>query len=298
MKRRAVIVVLASVAALPLLARAQSNLPVIGYLGSDTPELFATRLDAFRHGLGSVGFVEGRSVAIEFRWANGHNDRLPELAAELVRANVSAIAAPGSLASALAAKAATSTIPIVFETGAEPVAAGLVSSLNKPGGNVTGVTSLNAQVGPKRLEALHELLPKATAFALLINPTNPRNAEATARSVESAARALKLRLHILQASREDEFDGVFVKARELGVAGLVIANETYFATRSDALGRLAARYGMPAAHQSPEFAVAGGLMSYGGDVRESTAKPASTSDACSRMRSPRACRSSRSPRSA
>jgi putative tryptophan/tyrosine transport system substrate-binding protein len=269
MRRRALLGILGGAAIWPLAASAQPAMPVLGYLGSDTPDLFASRLGAFRQGLATLGFVEGKNLAIEYRWAQGHNDRLPALASELVRANVNVLTTPGSLASALAAKAATSTIPIVFETGAEPVATGLVASLNKPGANITGVTSLNAQVGPKRLESLYELLPTATAFALLINPTNPRNAEATTSSMQTAAQALKLQLHILQASSEDEFEAVFNKARSLGAAGLVIANETYYAMRSDTLGRLARLKAMPAAHQSPEFAVAGGLMSYGGDVMES-----------------------------
>ena len=250
-------------------AAQQPSMPVIGYLGSDTAELFASRLNAFRQGLASTGFVEGGNVVIQYRWAQGRNDRLPELAAELVRANVNVLSTPGSLASTFAAKGATSTIPIVFETGAEPVAAGLVASLNKPGGNMTGVTSLNAQVGPKRLESLYELLPAASTFALLANPTNPRNAEATVGSMQAAARALKLKLELVHASSESEFDGVFAKVRELRAAGLVIANETYYAMRSDALGVLAHRHAVPTAHQSREFALAGGLMSYGGDVMES-----------------------------
>jgi putative tryptophan/tyrosine transport system substrate-binding protein len=257
-------------AAWPVGVRAQQpSMPVIGYLGSETPELFASRLDAFRQGLASVGFVEGKSVVIQYRWAQGRNDRLPELAAELVRANVNVLSTPGSLASAFAAKGATSTIPVVFETGAEPVAAGLVASLNKPGGNLTGITSLNAQVGPKRLESLYELLPGASTFVLLVNPTNPRNAEATVAGMERAARSLKLNLPLVQASRESEFDDAFAKVRELRAAGMVIANETFFAMRSDALGVLAQRYAVPAAHQSREFVLAGGLMSYGGDVMES-----------------------------
>ena len=257
-------------AAWPLAASAQQpTIPVVGYLGSETPLLFASRLNAFRQGLASTGFIEGKNVVIQYRWAQGRNDRLPELAAELVRANVNVMSTPGSLASAFAAKGATSTIPIVFETGAEPVAAGLVASLNKPGGNLTGVTSLNAQVGPKRLEALYELLPAASTFALLANPTNPRNAEATVGSMQAAAHALKLKLELVHASSESEFDGVFAKVRALRAAGLVIANETYYAMRSDALGVLAQRPAVPAAHQSREFALAGGLMSYGGDVMES-----------------------------
>jgi putative tryptophan/tyrosine transport system substrate-binding protein len=272
MRRRDVIALLGGMAAGRAVshpAHAQAKLSTVGYLGSESPELFATRLSAFRQGLASAGYAEGKTVEIEYRWAHGNNSRLPALAMELVRAKVSVISTPGSLASALAAKAATADIPVVFETGAEPVAAGLVASLNRPGGNVTGVTSLNAQVGPKRLESLYELLPSATAFALLINPTNPANAEATTRSLQAAARALKLQLHVLNASKEEEFEGVFAKVRELGAAGLVIANETYYAMRSEPLGALAMRHRVPAAHQSPEFAQAGGLLSYGGDVMES-----------------------------
>ena len=178
-RRRNFIAIAGGAAAWPFMVRAQpSNVPVIGYLGSESPQLFASRLRAFLEGLRTTGYDEGRNVAIEYRWAEGHNDRLPALAHDLVRRGVSVIAAPGSLAAALAAKAASTTIPVVFETGADPVAAGLVASLDQPGGNLTGVTSLNAQVGPKRLQLLHELMPTAAAIALLVNPTNPRNAEA------------------------------------------------------------------------------------------------------------------------
>lgn len=275
MRRREFLGVLGGAAAAPALlwpraARSQQPaLPLVGYLGSESPDLFATRLRAFRQGLAAIGYIEGRDVAIEYRWAEGHNERLPALAAELVRARVMVISAPGSLASALAAKAATSTIPVVFETGADPVAVGLVPSLNRPGGNITGVTSLNAQVGPKRLELLHEVIPAATTFALLINPANPRNAEETLKSSQEAARALKLQLHVLNASAERDFEGVFTQLAQLRVAGLVIANETFYAMRSEQLGVLAQRHAMPAVHQSREFALAGGLMSYGGDTMES-----------------------------
>jgi putative ABC transport system substrate-binding protein len=194
---------------------------------------------------------------------------LLSLAVELVARKVDVIAAPGSIASALAAKAATSTIPVVFETGADPIATGLVASLNRPAGNVTGVTSLNAEIAPKRLELLHELVPAAKAFALMVNPTNPTNAEPTTRAVEAAARALALRLHVLPASIEADFDTVFATVVQLGAGGLAIANETYYALRSEQLAAVAVRHNVPAVHQSREFALAGGLMGYGGSTRES-----------------------------
>ena len=256
-------------AAWPLLARAQPLVPpVIGYLGSESPRLFASRLHAFLDGLRTTGYDEGRNVAIEYRWAEGHNDRLPVLASDLIRRGVTVIAAPGSLAAALAAKAATTTTPVVFETGADPVAAGLVASLDRPGGNLTGVTSLNAQVGPKRLQLLHELVPKATAIALLVNPTNPKNAEATTKDLQAAASARGLKLHVLDAATESDLDSVFPKLLALKVAGLVVANETFFANRSEQLAALSVLHAVPTAHQSREFALAGGLLGYGGNIKE------------------------------
>ena len=234
MRRRDFIALVGGAAAVsPFAARGQQlPLPVVGYLGSESPELFTTRLRAFRQGLAETGYVEGKNVAIEYRWADSRNDRLPALAADLVRAKVAVISTGGSLASALASKAATSTIPIVFEIGADPVVTGLVTSLNRPGGNITGVTSLNAQVGPKRLELLHELLPTAATFALLINPTNPGSAEATSKELQAAARALKLQLHVLNASTERDFDSIVSQLSEARAAGLVIANDPFFAIRS------------------------------------------------------------------
>jgi putative tryptophan/tyrosine transport system substrate-binding protein len=252
----------------PLAARAQQAMPVIGYLGAESPARMALRLRAFLQGLGTTGCVEGRNVAVEYRWAEGRNDRLPALAADLAHREVSVLAAPGSLASALAAKAATSTIPVVFETGADPVAAGLVGGLSRPGGNITGVTSLNAEVGPKRLQLLHELLPAATGFALLVNPTNPRNAEASTRDLQAAARARGLELRVLQAATERELEEAFATLARERAGGLVIANETFFATRGEQLAALALRHAIPAVHQR-EFAAAGGLIGYGGDVTHS-----------------------------
>jgi putative ABC transport system substrate-binding protein len=214
MWRRDFVALLGSAAIWPLAAHAQQpRMPVIGCLGAESPDRFASRLRAFCDGLATAGFTEGRNVAIEYRWAEGNNERLPALAAELARHPVSVLVAPGSVASALAAKAATQTIPIVFETGADPVATGLVASMNRPGGNVTGITSLNSQVAPKRLELLHEIAPGATTFALLVNPTNPTTAETSTKDLIEAARALGLQLH------ENDFDPVFTKLAQLHAAG-------------------------------------------------------------------------------
>jgi putative ABC transport system substrate-binding protein len=269
MRRRDFLCALGGAAAWPVASGAQQTNPVIGYLGIDTPDLFAGRVRSFREGLASLGYVEGRNVTIAYRWADGRSDRLPALASELVQAKVDVIATPGSVSSALAAKAATRSIPIVFEMGADPVGSGIVASLNRPGGNITGVTSLNAQVGPKRLELLHELLPSANAFALMVNPSNQRNAEATISLLQVAARTLQVKLHLLQAVTEQEFERAFAQVRELGAGALVIANDIYYALRSQRLGALAQQHAMPAAHQSREFAVAGGLIGYGGDTGES-----------------------------
>jgi putative ABC transport system substrate-binding protein len=269
MRRREFIALSGIAACWPFVTSAQQATPVIGYLGSESPDLFASRLRAFHQGLRTTGYEDGRNVTIDYRWAEGRNQLLPQMAAELVHNKVNVIAAPGSIASALAAKAATSTIPIVFETGADPVATRLVETLNRPGGNATGVTSLNAEVSAKRLELLHELMPSAKAFAFMVNPTNPRNAEATTQIIETAARARGLRIHALPANVVADFNTVFATAAQLRVGGVVIANETYFALRSDQLAEVAVRHRMPAIHQSREFAVAGGLMGYGGSTSES-----------------------------
>ncbi|HLM15568.1 MAG TPA: ABC transporter substrate-binding protein [Reyranella sp.] len=252
----------------PALVRAQGAMPTVGYLGAETPDVFATRLAAFRSGLASLGFEEDRTVVIDYAWAQGRNDRLASLAAELVARGPRVIATPGSLAASLAAKAATRTIPIVFETGADPVAVGLVANLNRPGGNVTGVTSLNAEVGPKRLQLLREIVPSAKSAALLINPTNPRNAEATTSSMTAAANALGLQLRVLSASREEDFAPAFAAVAAKQADMLTIANDTLF-NRPLQMAALAVKYAVPTAHQSPEFARAGGLISYGGSVADS-----------------------------
>ncbi|MFY9758298.1 MAG: ABC transporter substrate-binding protein [Pseudolabrys sp.] len=225
-------------------------------------------MSAFRQGLSATGFDEGRNVSIEYRWGNGQIDRFPALAADLVRRKVSVIATPGSGVAALAAKAATTTIPIVFETGLDPVAVGLVGTLSRPEANVTGITSLNVTVGLKGLELLHELVPKAKSLAVLVNPADPVNTDITLKNLEEPAHARGLQLHVLNASSERDFDSAFAKLVELQVGGLVIAADTIFNSRGQQLAALALKHVVPAVHTVREFAVAGGLVSYGGDIRE------------------------------
>jgi putative ABC transport system substrate-binding protein len=268
MRRREFICFFGSVVATwPLAARAQrSAMPVIGFINAAPAQSYGPQLTAFLKGLDEKGYVDGRNVTIEYRWAEGHNDRLPSMAADLVRRQVTVIAATTTPA-ALAAKAATSTIPIVFTTVGDPVQLHLVTSLNRPGGNVTGVTQLNVEVAPKRLELLHELVPTARVTALLVNPTNP-NTETNTKELQAAARILGLELHILNASTESDFNAVFAKLIQLGAGGLVIAGDPFFTSRAEQLAALALRHAVPAVHQSRDFAVAGGLLSYGTDFRE------------------------------
>jgi len=246
----------------------QPAMPVIGFLSSALPGPYAHVLAAFRSGLKEAGYVEGRSVAIEYRWAEGQNDRLPGLVADLVRRQIALIVATGTPES-LAAKAATRKIPIVFQVGTDPADIGLVPSLNRPGGNLTGVTNLNAETGPKRLQLLRELLPTAQVMALLVNPTSPTIAETLSRELQAAAPILGLQLHRLQASNEREIDDAFASLVRLRASALVISPDVYFNTRIEQLAALALRQAMPTIYQFRAFAVAGGLMSYGGDLTES-----------------------------
>ena len=249
-------------AAWPLAARGQERaMPVIGILAVAAPEANAIRLNAFREGLRTAGYVEGQNVKIEYRWAEAHTGRLPALAAELVSRQV-AVIVTSSTPAVLAAKAATGEIPIVFGTGADPVELGLVASLNRPGGNVTGVTSLNQEVAPKRLELMHELLPSVNSMALLVNPAVPATAEPDSRSSQAAAHALGLKLHTVHASSDRDFDAVFERLTQLRVGALVIGPDTFFTSRSGQLAKLTVRHEMPAIYQFREFARAGGLMSY------------------------------------
>jgi putative ABC transport system substrate-binding protein len=262
MKRRAFITLLGAAATTwPLAARAQQTaMPVIGFLHSGSPEPVARNVAAFRQGLSETGFVESRNVAIEYRWADGQYDRLPALAADLVRYQVTVIAACGTSAPGLAAKAASSAIPIVFQTGGDPVQDGLVASMNRPSRNVTGVSRLSVTLEPKRLEFLRELSPKATVIGFLVNPTNPRS-ELVVRQVEESARALGLRLRVLKASTGGELDSVFASLVQSGVGALLVAQEPLYSWGSQIVA-LASSYAIPTMYGTRDYAVAGGLMSY------------------------------------
>ena len=266
MERRAFIALLGGAAAWPLAARAQqSAMPVVGWLGSESREAENLRIIPFRQGLEEAGYVEGQNLKIEYRLAEGRYDQLPALAADLVHRQVNVIALTGQPA-ALAAKAATATIPIVLQIADDPVQLGLVASLGRPGGNITGVTSLNVEVMPKLLELLHELVPNATTMALLVNPANSARAESNTREARVAARRLGLKLHVLHASSEREFDAAVENAIQLRSGALVIATDILFFSHSGRLGTLAVSHAIPAICPYREFAAAGGLMSYGTNI--------------------------------
>ena len=268
MGRREFVALLGGATAWPLAARGQQpGMPIIGFLNGELPDLFAHLARAFRQGLSESGYVEGRNVAVEYRWADGQYDRLPALVADLIQRQVTVIAA-NSPAPVMAAKAATTTIPIVFATGYDPVAAGLVASLARPGGNLTGVTTLTAEVGPKRVELLHELMPSATSIALLVNPAAGALRETISTDLQAAARKLGLQFHVLHASAVRDFDAVFATLAQLRASGLVIGSDPFFNSQSEQLAALAIRHGMPAIYQYREFAAAGGLMSYGGSLTD------------------------------
>jgi ABC-type uncharacterized transport system substrate-binding protein len=263
-KRREFITLLGGAAAWPVAARAQQPaMPVIGFINGASPDGYASNVAAFRQGLNEAGYVDGQNATIEYRWAEGHYDRLPALAADLVQQKVTVIAATSTPA-ALAAKAATSTVPIVFTTGGDPIKLGLVARLNRPGGNVTGSTALTVEVGPKRLELARELFPGATTVALLVNPANPLTATVS-KDLQAVADTIGVRLHVLHASTEADFEAAFATAAQLRVAALVIGSaDPLFGSHAAQLGALALSHSVPAIYQFREFAAAGGLMSYGG----------------------------------
>jgi putative ABC transport system substrate-binding protein len=261
-RRRTFIAGLGSAAAWPVVARGQQRpLPVIGFLNSASPDGYATFAAAFHQGLKEAGYVEGQNVAIEYRWAENQYDRLRVMADELVHRQVAVIVA--NTLGALAAKAVTVTIPIVFTTGGNPVEIGLVTSLNRPSGNLTGATQLNQEVVPKRLQLMHELVPTATIIAVLVNPKGP-GAEPQLRYLQAAARALGVQLQLLHASTEEDFDGVFATLAQQRTGALVVSTDGFFASRLKQLAALTVRDAVPAIFQERAFAVAGGLMSYGG----------------------------------
>jgi len=270
MKRREFIALLGAAAGWPLAARAQQaeKPPIIGFIGSDSAAQYADRLRAFRLGLKSTGFAEGQNVAIEYRWAEGRNDRLPELTADLVHSQVTVIVAP-TTPSVLAAKAATKTIPIVFFTAGDPIDLGLVTSLRRPDGNLTGATTLTLEVGQKWVQLLHEMVPKATSLALLINPTSPNLAKAQSSNLQTAADSLGLQLHMLEASTDRDFNTAFASVTRLRAGGLVISSDSFFFSQSHQLAALAVQRAVPSIFGFREFVTAGGLMSYGGSIAES-----------------------------
>ncbi len=268
MKRREFITLLGATVTWPLGARAQQPaMPVIGFLNATSLDGYRPMVDAFHQGLQETGYVDGQNATIEYRWAEGHYDRLPALAADLVQQKATVIAATSTLA-ALAAKAATSTVPIVFTTGGDPIKLGLVASLRRPGGNVTGSTQLSVEVGPKRLELARELFPGATTVALLVNPANPL-AATVSKDLQAVADTLGLRLHVLHASTEADFEAAFVTAAQLRAAALVISTpDPLFGSHAAQLGALALHHSVPAIYFQREFAAAGGLMSYGGSITD------------------------------
>jgi putative ABC transport system substrate-binding protein len=267
MRRRNFIALLGGAAAWPLAARAQQQaVPVIGLLGTESADLYADRLRVFRQGLRETGYVEGRNVAIEYRWAEGHYDRFPALLADLVSRKVAVIAAFAGTPPALAAKDATTTIPIVFALAGDPIALGLVASLARPGGNITGVSSLAVELGPKQLEVVRELVPTARVIALLVNPDNPANANPLARAVEAAAATRGIELHRLHARNESEFDEAFAALPRVGAGALMIGTDPFFNSRVEQLVALALRHRVPTIYPFREYAVAGGLLSYGDSI--------------------------------
>jgi putative ABC transport system substrate-binding protein len=268
MRRRAFITIVVGTLAWSFATHAQQpTMPVIGFLGSASPDEYTIRLRSFRQGLKEAGYVEGQNVAIEYRWAGDEYNRLASLAAELVHRQVAVIVAGGGTPSAIAAKVATVTIPIVFAIAVDPVKIGFVANLNRPGGNLTGVTSLNVDVGQKRLELLRELLPTASIVAVLINPTSQLS-EPYLQALQPAARALGLQLHVLNASADRDFDTVFATLVQLRVSALLISPDNFFNARAEQLAALSLRHAVPAIYQYRPFVAAGGLISYGSNETE------------------------------
>jgi putative tryptophan/tyrosine transport system substrate-binding protein len=267
MRRRDFISLLSSAAATwPLAARAQQPVSVIGFLGTGTAESTTLELTGFRQGLTEAGYLEGHNLIVEYRWSEGQKNRLSSLAADLVHRQVSAIAATGNTV-ALATKAATKSIPIIFQVGNDPVGAGLVASLARPGGNLTGVTTLSAEIVAKRLELLRELVPAVSSFALLVNPAN-RDSENSKRDGDAAARRLGVQLHVISATTPDEIDAAFKSLSQLQAGAAVVAPDEFFNSRSEQLAALGLKYAVPTTYQYRQFVASGGLMSYGANIKD------------------------------
>jgi putative ABC transport system substrate-binding protein len=268
MKRRTFLAGIGAAAICPRAAWAQQPaMPVIGFLNVASPEGYTNYVAAFRDGLKESGYIDGQNVAIEYHWAEGHYDRLSDMAADLVRRQVTVIVA--NTPANLAAKKATDTIPVVFTTASDPVQIGLVSNFSRPGGNVTGVSQINVALGPKRLELAHELMPAATHIALLVNPSDPARAETLSSEVQAAAGHLGLQLHVLRAGTEAEIEAAFAGFAQLKAGVLVIGGDAFYNSRSKLLAELALRHAVPAIYEYNEFTNAGGLMSYSGSIKES-----------------------------
>jgi putative tryptophan/tyrosine transport system substrate-binding protein len=266
MRRREFLALLGSAAVCPVAANAQdSSMPLVGFISSRSPSEAASALQAFRQGLGEAGYFEGKNVRIEYRWAEGHYDRLPALAAEMISHDVAVLAATGGEPSALAAKAVTVATPVVFTLGGDPVEAGLVASLNLPGGNLTGTTIMTAEMGSKRLELVRRLLPNADDVGIVMNP-NFSASQAEAREVQNGAHALGIRFHILNAATEGDIETAFIQAVQLKVDALIVATDPFLLGQRNQLVRLAARNSVPTVYFSRDFVDVGSLMSYGPNI--------------------------------
>jgi putative ABC transport system substrate-binding protein len=295
MRRRDVLAGLAGLgsrAVVSTAARAQPATPVVGFLNSSSPDRALRRREAFRQGLSATGYVEGRNLAIEYRWAESRMDRLPDVARNLVGRQVNVIAAGYSLPAGLAAKAAARTIPIVLQTGVDPVRAGLVASLNRPGGNLTAITNLSNQLVRKHLEILRELVPATKVIALLVNPANPA-AQTISRDAQAAAQSLGQQMHVLNADAERNFETAFANFRRIQAGALVISPDSAFDGRYEQFAAFGLRHNVPTISPFRDLVVAGGLMSCGGSVADRAVRPASIQGAFSRAKSPPTCRSCR-----
>jgi len=270
MRRRELITFVAgsAIAALPLTLRAQQALPVIGFLSNASPDEYTLRLDAFRQGLLETGFVEGQNVAIEYRWADGDNSRLHALATDLVNRHVAVLVAGGGTPAAMTARTVTSTIPIVFAVSVDPVAVGFVRSLNQPGGNMTGISNMNIQMAPKKLEVVRELIPAARRVAVLVNPSSPHISEAFVEELQPAAKAMGIQLYPVSAAKDNALEPTFAELSRQKVDALLIGPDVFFTTRSQQLAKLALSHGVPTLYNYRPFAAAGGLITFGADENE------------------------------